>query len=427
MNPSNILTVALVGLTLVACSNSEQETSTVQAQEVNAARPMPVRVLTLGAATMESMQGRYTGIIQASREVAVGVNVGGQIEQVLVQEGDLVEAGAPLMQLDKRRLLAGRNALLAQVQGAQARLDELIAGPRKETIAAARASISALEEELRLADLLLVRRRGLLESDSISREEVDVSHAQVLTLKARIQGAQAGLSELENGTRPETIAAQRASLAGLQASLDSNDIDLADTLVAAPFAGHIQRIMVHEGAVVPAGTGVLLLVETGALEAHFGLSQTDAATLNSNDFVVEVSGHPVAVLSKRLLPNLDPNQRTIPWILDLDTAGLKVALQPGQIATLRWSRPLGEAGWRVPLFALTEGVRGMWTGFVVVEKEGQTHVQPVDLEVLHTLPDAAVVRGALKAGDRLLIDGVDRVVGGQQVRIVTDKGDTTRG
>ncbi|MCP4243287.1 MAG: HlyD family efflux transporter periplasmic adaptor subunit [bacterium] len=303
----------------------------------------------------------------------------------------------------------------------------MIAGPRKETIAAARASLPALEAELPLAALLLVRRRGLLESDSISREEVDVSHAQVLTLKARVQGAQAGLSELENGTRPETIAAQRASLAGLQASLESKDIDLADTLVAAPFAGHIQRIMKHEGAVVPAGTGVLLLVETGALEAHFGLSQTDAATLDSNDFVVEVSGQPVAVLGKRLLPNLDPNQRTIPWILDLDTSTLEVALQPGQIATLRWSRPLGEAGWRIPLSALTEGVRGMWTGFVVVEKEGKTHVQPVDLEVLHTLPDAAVVRGALKAGDRLLIDGVDRVVGGQQVRIVTAKGDTTRG
>ena len=388
---------------------------------------MPVRTITLGAATMESMQGHYTGIIHARREVAVGVNVGGQIEAVLVQEGDLVEAGAPLMQIDKRRLIVQREALLAQVAGAQARLDELIAGPRKETIDASKANITVLQEQLRLAELRLVRRRGLLESSSISQEEVDVSHAQVLTLKARIQGAEAGLSELENGTRPEILAAQRASLASLQASQESNDIDLTDSLVNAPFTGRIQKIMKHEGAVVPAGTGVIVLVETGVLEARFGLSAKDAGTLDSNQFTVEVRGQTVPVLGKRLLPNLDANHRTIPWILDLDTSNLKIALLPGQVATLRWSRPLGETGWRIPLSALTEGVRGMWTGFVVVVKDGTTQVQQVDLEVLHTLPDSVVVRGALKAGDLLLTEGVDRIVGGQRVRVLANTGGNTRG
>ena len=404
----------LLTWTLIACSKGEPA---VQAQTDSEARPMPVRVMTLGEAKIESMQGRYTGIVQARREVAVGVNVGGQVQRVLVREGDFIEEGAALMQLDQRRLLASKESIQAQIMGAQARLDELVAGPRKETIDASRAGIAALQEEKRLAELRLVRRRGLLESSSISQEEVDVNNAQVLTLSARLQGAEAGLAELVNGTRPEILAAQRAVLAGLHASLVSLEIDLTDSQVSAPFAGRVQDVLVHEGAVVPAGTGVVLLVETGALEARFGLSDKDSQVLEGEGFSVQVRGQTLPVLGKRPLPNLDPPHRTLPWILDLDTSGAAPEIHPGQVATLRWTRPLASTGWRIPLSALTEGVRGMWTGFVVVEKDGMARVQPVDLQILHTLPDAAVVRGALKAGDRLLIEGVDRIVAGQRVQV----------
>jgi multidrug efflux pump subunit AcrA (membrane-fusion protein) len=416
----------LFAWTLIACSKGEPTVQDVQVETASNARPMPVRVLTLGEAKLENMQGRYTGIVQAAREVSVGVNVGGQVQQVLVREGEYVEQGAAIMQLDQRRLLAGKESIQAQVMGAQARLDELIAGPRQETIAASRASIVALQEELRLAERRLVRRRGLLESSSISQEEVDVSHALVLTLKARLLGAEARLQELVNGTRPEILAAQRATLAGMQARLSSIEIDLTDSRVTAPFAGRIQSVLVHEGAVVPAGTGVVLLVETGVLEAHFGLSAKDEHALDEEDLSVQVNGQMIPVLDKRLLPKLDPTHRTLPWILDLDISNMAPAIHPGQVATLQWSRPLGQTGWRIPLSALTEGVRGMWTGFVVAEKDGAFHVQPVDLQVLHTLPDAAVVRGALKKGDHLLMQGVDRIVAGQRVQIVQDAGGEPR-
>jgi hypothetical protein len=58
-----------------------------------------------------------------------------------------------------------------------------------------------------------------------------------------------------------------------------------------------------------------------------------------------------------------------------------------------------------------------------VEADGQSTVQRVDLQVLHTLPDAVVVTGALKTGDRLLIEGVDRVVAGQWVSPVEGAGE----
>jgi hypothetical protein len=168
---------------------------------------------------------------------------------------------------------------------------------------------------------------------------------------------------------------------------------------------------------------VILLVESGALEAHFGLTAEDAAAIESHDFRVQVQGIDVGVVAHRTLPNLDPTHRTVPWILDLDTGQSALPIRPGQVATLQWSRPMAEAGWRVPMAALTEGVRGMWTGFVVVEADGQSTVQRVDLQVLHTLPDAVVVTGALKTGDRLLIEGVDRVVAGQWVSPVEGAGE----
>lgn len=403
---------------LSACSDPAKAQATAE----GTVRLLPVHTRTLGPATLESVERNFTGIVLAARTVAVGVQVGGQVREVFVQAGDRVEQGDLLVQLDERRLQANLLALDAQIQGAEARLAELEAGPRAETIRAASAVVHALEAEKALAERLVTRREQLLQANSTSQEDVDSARTQVSTLKARIAGAQAQLDELEAGTRVEVLTAQRAALAALQAEVERLRIDLADTRVLAPFAGTVQTLLVQAGATVAAGTGVAELVEAEVLEAHFGVPFVETGVLLASQIAIQHRGEPLTVTGRRFLPTIDATHRTVTWIFEL-AAQERVdgvpGLLPGAAVQLALSYPLPRKGWKVPLGAITEGLRGMWTAYVVeTDGTGRNVVVPVDLEILHTGPENAVVTGALSASTRLLIGGLDRVVPGQQVEVL---------
>jgi len=381
----------------------------------------------LGEPALEQATRRFTGILQAKRTVAVGVQVAGQVHQVLVEAGDAVSAGDVLVRIDDRRLLSGLQALEAQTHAAQARLAELEAGPRPESIRAARAAVQALESEQVLAGQRLARRESLLEIDGAAQEDVDVGRSQVDSLQARLDGARAQLEELENGTRSEVLASQRAQVEALQAERQRLQIDLEDTRVLAPFDGTVQRVLVHAGAVIPAGQGVIELVESGALEARVGIPVTETERFLASDRVLRQGDQRLEVLAMRSLPEVDPVHRTVTWIFDLaapSQAEARSQWLPGTSVQLELAYPLTQAGWRVPLSTITEGLRGMWSAYLIeTDEQGRDVLTAVDLQVLYAGPESCVVVGALQAGDRLIADGVDRAVPGQRVEVLeTSKG-----
>ena len=399
-------------MVLIGCSSDDARQP--QAAE-QASRPIPVRTMELGSPTIESSLRTFTGVLKARRTVGIGAPISSEITEVPVKEGQWVKEGAVLVRLDTRRLLSAKSALQAQKQAAQATLDQLVAGPREETIRSAQATIRALDSELALAQQQLDRRILLLEADSTSQEDVDVGNAQVSALLAQLEGSKAQLDELENGTRPELIKNQAAIIEGIKAEDARIGIDVADSEVTAPFAGWVQSIYAHKGAVVPVGHDLIQLIEGSPFEAHFGLPVKDSVKLNGAEPTLTSGGTSLTIQEKRSLPMVDSTHRTITWIFDVHGPD-SVRLRPGASAQLSLRYPLDKAGWRIPLSAITEGVRGMWAGYVAIEDEqGQWILQTVDLEILHTGSNDCVVHGALKAGDLLLVEGLDRVIQGQGV------------
>src|SRR5262249_11413519 len=80
------------------------------------------------------------GIVEI-QEVRLASKVGGRVARVVVTEGDLVEAGQPLVYFDVPELEAQRYQLEAKVQSVSAELDRANAGARLEERAAAKASV----------------------------------------------------------------------------------------------------------------------------------------------------------------------------------------------------------------------------------------------------------------------------------------------
>ena len=134
---------------------------------------LPVKTKPAEAVNRYMESRRYTGVIKSKRASELSFEINGQVIELLADEGTRVKQGAVLAKLDTRQLNAKKDELIARRNQAQAVLDELVAGPRVETIEAVQAEVKSLEAQLKLAKLNLNRRKDLVDSRSIAKEEYE--------------------------------------------------------------------------------------------------------------------------------------------------------------------------------------------------------------------------------------------------------------
>jgi multidrug efflux pump subunit AcrA (membrane-fusion protein) len=383
--------------------------------------PTPLRTLSVTTVTPRQVssydtQREYTGTVQAARVSNVAFQRSGKVVEVLVDQGDRVETGQPLARLDTRHLVAERRRMEAELREATARLDELVAGPRAEVIAAAEAEVRNLTAQERLQALNAERRKFLLEGQAIAQEEYDGARLGLESVTARLDAARERLRELRAGTRPERIAAARAAVEQLRASLQSLDHDLEDCELAAPFAGTVADRFVDEGVVITTQTPVVRLVEGTRLEAWFGLPPAVAREISEGEVVaLRVGQAEVAGTLRAVLPELDVATRTRRVVVSLNEPA---SLVTGELVRLTAPERIETTGFWLPVSALTSGSRGLWSCFAVVpESDGVLRVERRDVEVLHTSGERVLVRGTLQTGEPVVTAGTHRIAHGQVVTI----------
>jgi len=365
----------------------------------------------------------FTGRVASQRATDLAFVRSARVTDVLVEEGARVSRGQPLARLDARDLKLQRSSLSAQRDAAEARLDELREGPRREAIDAARARVAEVERQLELARVQTRRRSELLERQAISQEEFDRLDFQARALDASLEAAKARLRELETGTRQEQIRAQEATVAELEARIESIDLEIDKSVLRAPFAGRIADRRVDEGAVSSPDLTVLRVVEESRPEARIGVPvETAAAMAVGEARKVEVAGRKYSARVSAILPELESETRTATVLLALPPeAGPE--LYPGQIARLTLEREEPISGFWLPMAALTRGSRGLWATYAVepagddAPQPGLHQVQRRQVEILHSQGDRALVRGAIRSGDQLVAGGANRVADGQFVRL----------
>lgn len=393
---------------------------------VGAVQAIPVRAVELEAVSSYQTVREYTGEIEARRTSELGFERAGAVVAIAVDEGDTVAAGADIAQLDTRNLAAQRLELVARRAQTLAVLQELETGPRAEDIAAAAANVRDLEAQLDLARSRNQRRVSLFEEGAISREDLDETASSETALAARLQAAQSALEELQTGTRPEQVAAQRAAVQQLDARIALLDVDLDKSILRSPFAGRIATRYVDEGAVTTAGQQIVSLMESGAVEARIGVPANAIASLpvGSQQQVV-VGDRAYTATVKTILPALEAPTRTATAVLTLEPGAIAA---PGQIARLALTESVATAGFWLPTTALVQGERGLWSSYAIAPTastngdvgNGDFVVEERSVEVLHVEGDRALVRGTLQAGDRAIAGGTHRIVPGQRVRPVND-------
>lgn len=177
-----------------------------------------------------------------------------------VAEGDRVETGQLLLELDPRRQDARIAQARGEVQQAAARLTELSNGARSETIDSARASLARSRAEQVDAERNFTRIAELHRRKMVAVAELDRARAARDQAGAASRSAEAQLRELTNGTRPEQLEQAAAALDSARAGLAQLEVGREHLSLRAPRAGVVDALPFKVGDRPPAGAEVASLL-----------------------------------------------------------------------------------------------------------------------------------------------------------------------
>ena len=193
------------------------------------------------------------------REATLGFRVAGRVEHMHYTEGDSVEGGDRLAQLDTEPFEEELALRKAQVNEAKAKLAKLEAGTRPQEIERARAEVESREAALENARAKYGRLEELVRKDFASRQAYDNAVENLKRAKAQLRSAREALNLAVEGTRREDIAAAEAALEAAQAQKEAAQTALEDASLHAPENGVILTRAVEPGTIVSAGTPVYTL------------------------------------------------------------------------------------------------------------------------------------------------------------------------
>jgi HlyD family secretion protein len=219
------------------------------------------------------------GRIEAT-EIDVATKLAGRVEEILVNEGDFVQAGQPLAQMRVATLDAQRDEALAQSRQAVtavASAKAQVAVHQSDT-AAAQALVGQRESELDAAQRRYARSQTLSEKGMTTRQILDDDRARVHGAEATLAGAEAQVTASQAATsaaRAEVVGAD-SGVEASEATVARVEADIEDSQLKSPRAGRVQYRIAQPGEVLAAGGKVLNLVDLSDVYMTFFLPETVA-------------------------------------------------------------------------------------------------------------------------------------------------------
>ena len=193
------------------------------------------------------------------REVELAFRVGGRLESMRYDEGDSVDAGEVVAELDAQPYREALTVAEARVAQASAQVDKFKAGTRPQDIARALAGVNQAQAAYTNAENDYKRVSGLLETGASSVKARDAAQARRDEAKAGLDSAREALALAQEGFRSEDIAAAEADLAAAKAQQAIAETNFEDTRLVAPSNGTLISRLREPGAMLGAGMPVYSL------------------------------------------------------------------------------------------------------------------------------------------------------------------------
>ncbi|MBI3790803.1 MAG: efflux RND transporter periplasmic adaptor subunit [Gemmatimonadetes bacterium] len=312
------------------------------------------------------------GTITPTREAKIRAQVGGSVLRTMVEQGERVEAGATLAQVDDRVF--------------------------KDAYLAAKAQFSSAQNAADQASRELSRAQRLLKEGAIAERDA------------------------ENATRADLAA--KAALDDAKSRLASNEENLSRAKIAAPFGGVVSERAVSAGDVVAPGAAMFTVIDPTSmrLEAAVPAEQLGQVRIGAPvKFVVNgYGGRKFVGRVVRVNPSADPVTRQVRVYAEIpnEARAGSAPLVGGLFAEGRIASST-RAGLMVPANAVDQ--RGV-AAKVLRLKDGKVEQLSVELGLHDKVAETYEVKAGLSAGDTLLVGAAQGISPGTAVR-VTRTGD----
>lgn len=208
-------------------------------------------------------------------ESNINALTGGQIEEVLVEEGDTVKKGQTLVRLDSDTLEAQKEQAQAALAQAEAAYQSLLNGATEEqmkqlglAVQIAQANLENAQASYTRMDTDYQRTLSLVPTGAVSQSSVDAQKAALASAKAALDSsrsnleiAQSKLMEAQNGAAQEQIAQAQAGVDQAKAALKQIDTTLDKCVLTSPVDGLVTTINVKVGDVVSSGLPAVVVAD----------------------------------------------------------------------------------------------------------------------------------------------------------------------
>lgn len=340
------------------------------AAQGSAPPPQAVSVMSLKLEKVTFTQ-QLPGRVSPFRQSQVRPQVDGIITERLFDEGADVEKGQQLYQIDDARYKAALNSAIADLNSAKS-------------------SVKAVEAKAK-------RYEDLVGINAVSQQEYD-------DVKAEYDQA-------------------KAAIAVAQAAVDLAQVNLDYTKVYAPIAGRISRSFVTEGALVTANQSQNLATITQLDPVYIDMQQAGAEAMQLRTRVMDKASVPVSVILNEKTGEMYDHEGSLKFsevTVDETTGSITLralvdnpddVLLPGLF--VRTVMKLGEEEvLLVPQRATTRAADGSLSAWIV-DADGKA--QPRSIQVLRAFEDSWVVTSGLEAGDKVIVEGYQKVAAGAAV------------
>jgi RND family efflux transporter MFP subunit len=324
-------------------------------------KPELVRIVEVGSSS--GSDRAFTGVVSARVQSDLGFRISGKITKRLVDTGQFVRAGQPLLTVDRTDY---GHAITA----------------RAETVTAAKAkAVQAAADE--------ARYRGLVKSGAVSASIYD-------QIKSASDAAQADLAAAK---AQELVARDEDAYSQLLADAD----------------GVVIETLAEPGQVVAAGQTVVKLAHSGPREAAVNLPETLRPALGSPAYATLYGSATTVPVRLRQLSNAaDPQTRTFEARYVLEGTAANAPL--GATVTVHLSSTVGTDSLQVPVSAILD--QGKGPGIWLLNPTTST-VTFQSVQVRQLGEELATISGNLRPGQQIVALGVHLLHDGEHVRLET--------
>lgn len=196
-----------------------------------------------------------SGTIECT-QVRLAAEVGGRLSELLIEEGQSVQASQIVARIDPAPYILKRDEVTAALAQTQAQLDLMLAGSRDEDIQRAREQLREARAAATAATADVMRVEEVFAAGSATAKQRDDARAAAERTAAVVAAAEQQLARVLSGNRKEEIRAAQASVDLARARLAQAEKAVNDCVVHSPIAGTIAAKSAEQGEVVAAGTAL---------------------------------------------------------------------------------------------------------------------------------------------------------------------------